>query len=80
VTFPPNAYQGDYVRDDGQPAADRRTLTSFLRPLAAIVADTPGLPDAARTDDLAKATARGPSRRADCQCAKPARRGMALPA
>jgi arginyl-tRNA synthetase len=21
VTFPPNAYQGDYVRDDGQPAA-----------------------------------------------------------
>ncbi|MEF8700995.1 MAG: arginine--tRNA ligase [Candidatus Accumulibacter sp. UW26] len=53
VTFPPNAYQGDYVRTMASQLltahADR-----FLRPLAAIVADTPGLPDAARTDDLAK--------------------------
>jgi arginyl-tRNA synthetase len=79
VTFPPNAYQGDYVRTMASQLltahADR-----FLRPLAAIVADTPGLPDAARTDDRSQTTARGPSRRADCQCAKPARRGMALPA
>ena len=54
VPFPPNAYQGDYVReiagDMKQKHGDR-----FFHPKAAVLAGTPGLPDASRADDEAKA-------------------------
>ena len=54
VPFPPNAYQGDYVRDM---AAAMQTAhgNKFVRPAAAVLQGTPGLPDAARADDEAKA-------------------------
>jgi arginyl-tRNA synthetase len=53
VPFPPNGYQGDYVRDMArqmQAAHGNR----FVRPAAAVLDGTPGLPDAARSDDEAK--------------------------
>ena len=50
--FPPNAYQGDYVREMA-----RQLLAThgerFRRPAAAIVAGTPGLPSVERTDHAA---------------------------
>ncbi|MBL8391216.1 MAG: arginine--tRNA ligase [Candidatus Accumulibacter sp.] len=49
AAFPPNAYQGDYVRD----MARQMRLAHggrYERPLAQLVAGTPGLPDAMRTD------------------------------
>ncbi len=54
VPFPPNAYQGEYVRDM---AAAMQTAhgNKFVRPAAAVLQGTPGLPDAARADDEAKA-------------------------
>ncbi len=53
VPFPPNAYQGEYVRDM---AAAMQTAhgNKFVRPAAAVLQGTPGLPDAARADDEAK--------------------------
>ena len=54
VAFPPNAYQGDYVR--GMAAQMKAAHgDKFVRPAAAILAATPGLPDAERGDDEAKA-------------------------
>ncbi len=53
VPFPPNAYQGDYVRE----MAKQMTVAhgdKFVRAAADVVAGTPGLPDAARADDEAK--------------------------
>jgi arginyl-tRNA synthetase len=52
--FPPNGYQGDYVFDmAGQmQLAHGNTL---VRPIDDVLRDTPGLPDAARADDEAKA-------------------------
>ena len=53
VPFPPNGYQGAYVRD----MAQQMTLAhgaKYLRPAADVVAGTPGLPDAGRADDEAK--------------------------
>ncbi len=53
VPFPPNAYQGDYVRE----MAKQMTMghgDKFLRPAADVVAGTPGLPAADRSDDEAK--------------------------
>ncbi|HPT50588.1 MAG TPA: arginine--tRNA ligase [Accumulibacter sp.] len=53
VPFPPNAYQGGYVRDMARrlrSAHDQR----LFRPLASVLADTPGLPDPVRGDDEAK--------------------------
>ena len=53
VPFPPNAYQGDYVRE----MAEQMRLAhgdKFLRQAAAVSALTPGLPDAQRADDEAK--------------------------
>lgn len=53
VQFPPNAYQGDYVRE----MAKQMTVAhgdKFVRAAADVVAGTPGLPDAARADDEAK--------------------------
>ena len=54
IPFPPNAYQGEYVRDM---AAAMQTAhgNKFVRPAAAVLQGTPGLPDAARADDEAKA-------------------------
>ncbi len=53
IDYPPNAYQGDYVRDMA------RQLTSahgdkYVRAQAAVLEGTPGLPDASRADDDAK--------------------------
>lgn len=54
IDFPPNAYQGDYVREM---AAQMKLAhgDKLLRPQAAVLQNTPGLPDAARADDEAKA-------------------------
>ena len=53
VPFPPNAYQGGYVRDMAQQMTVAHG-TKYIRDAAAVVAGTPGLPEAARTDDEAK--------------------------
>ena len=53
VPFPPNAYQGDYVRD----MAAQMTVAhgaKYVRLAADVVAGTPGQPEAGRADDEAK--------------------------
>ncbi|MDD2884941.1 MAG: arginine--tRNA ligase [Dechloromonas sp.] len=53
VPFPPNAYQGDYVRD----MAKQMTVAhgeKYVRAAADVLTGTPGLPDAGRADDEAK--------------------------
>jgi arginyl-tRNA synthetase len=53
VPFPPNAYQGGYVRD----MAGQMTVAhgaKYVRPADAVNAGMPGLPDAGRADDEAK--------------------------
>jgi len=53
IPFPPNAYQGDYVRE----MAREMTIAhgkKFLHSAAAVLEGTPGLPDAQRGDDEAK--------------------------
>ncbi len=53
VPFPPNAYQGGYVRE----MAAQMTAAhgdKYLRPADAVLAGTPGLPEAGRSDDEAK--------------------------
>ena len=53
LPFPPNAYQGSYVRD----MAMQMTAAhgdKYRRPADAVLAGTPGLPDAGRADDEAK--------------------------
>ena len=53
VPFPPNAYQGSYVRD----MAQQMTIahgTKYIRTAEAILEGTPGLPAADRADDEAK--------------------------
>ena len=54
VPFPPNGYQGDYVREMG---AQMRAghADKLARPAAQLLVGTPGLPDAERADDEAKA-------------------------
>jgi len=53
VPFPPNAYQGGYVRDmAGQMTAAHGA--KYVRPADAVTAGMPGLPDADRADDEAK--------------------------
>ena len=53
VAFPPNAYQGDYVR--AMAAAMKQTRgEALLQKAADVLADTPGLPDAGGSDDEAK--------------------------
>ena len=52
--FPPNAYQGDYVRD----MAEQMKIAhdgKYVRPAATVLQGTPGLPDTERTDDEAGA-------------------------
>ena len=53
VPFPPNAYQGGYVRDM---AAQLKLAhgEKYVRPADALLAGTPGLPEAGRADDEAK--------------------------
>ena len=54
IPFPPNAYQGDYVRD----MAEQMKIAhdgKYVRPAAAVLQETPGLPDTERTDDEARA-------------------------
>ncbi len=53
IPFPPNAYQGDYVREMAQQMR-RAHGDKYLRPAAAVLAGTPGLPDRERSDDEAK--------------------------
>jgi arginyl-tRNA synthetase len=54
VPFPPNAYQGDYVCD----MAEQMKIAhdgKFVHAVEVILQGTPGLPDAERSDDEAKA-------------------------
>ena len=53
VPFLPNAYQGDYVRDMAKQMTSAHGQ-KYVRPAAAVLANTPGLPDASRADDEAK--------------------------
>jgi arginyl-tRNA synthetase len=54
IPFPPNGYQGDYVR---QMAMEMKIAHGgkHVRPAGEILAGTPGLPDAGRADDEAGA-------------------------
>ena len=53
VPFLPNAYQGGYVRDMAAQISAAHS-TKYVRPAAAVLAGTPGLPEATRADDEAK--------------------------
>jgi arginyl-tRNA synthetase len=53
VPFPPNAYQGTYVRDMAQQMTVAHGA-KYVRAADAVIAGTPGLPDAGRADDEAK--------------------------
>ena len=53
VAFPPNAYQGDYVREMAREMMIAHGK-KFLRPAGDVLEGTPGLPDADRADDEAK--------------------------
>jgi arginyl-tRNA synthetase len=53
VPFPPNAYQGDYVRDMAAQLKNAHG-DKYLRTADAVLAGTPGLPEAGRADDEAK--------------------------
>ncbi|MGV0975576.1 MAG: arginine--tRNA ligase [Azonexus sp.] len=53
VPFPPNAYQGSYVRDMAQQMTVAHGA-KYVRDAAAVLAGTPGLPDTDRADDEAK--------------------------
>ncbi|MDD2743843.1 MAG: arginine--tRNA ligase [Rhodocyclaceae bacterium] len=53
VPFLPNAYQGDYVRDMAKQITAAHGQ-KYVRSAEAVLAGTPGLPDASRADDEAK--------------------------
>jgi arginyl-tRNA synthetase len=53
VPFPPNGYQGAYVRDMAEQLKHAHG-DKYVRTAEAVLAGTPGLPDAARADDEAK--------------------------
>ncbi len=53
VAFPPNAYQGAYVRDMARQMAVAHG-NKYLHPAEAVERGLPGLPDADRSDDEAK--------------------------
>jgi arginyl-tRNA synthetase len=53
VPFPPNAYQGGYVRDMAEQLKHAHG-DKYLRSAEAVQAGTPGLPEAGRADDEAK--------------------------
>ncbi len=54
VPFPPNAYQGDYVREMARQMRAAHG-DKYVRHAADVVAGTPGLPERERSDDEAKA-------------------------
>lgn len=54
VDYPPNAYQGDYVRDMARQLTNAHG-DKYVRAKAAVLEGTPGLPPADRADDAAKA-------------------------
>ncbi len=54
IDYPPNAYQGDYVRDMARQLTNAHG-DKYVRAQAAVLAGTPGLPPADRADDEAKA-------------------------
>ena len=54
IDFPPYAYQGVYVREMAE-QMKRAHGDKLVRPQATVLQNTPGLPDAARADDEAKA-------------------------
>ncbi len=54
IDYPPNAYQGDYVRDMARQLTNAHG-DKYVRAQTAVLAGTPGLPDASRADDDAKA-------------------------
>ena len=54
VEFPPNGYQGEYVRDMARSLAATHGDT-FVRPAASVVEGTPGLPPAGDDDPASKA-------------------------
>jgi arginyl-tRNA synthetase len=53
LPFPPNAYQGGYVREMAQQLSVAHG-DKYVRQAAAVLAGTPGLPEADRADDAAK--------------------------
>jgi arginyl-tRNA synthetase len=53
VPFPPNGYQGAYVRDMAEQLKHAHG-DKYVRTAEAVLAGTPGLPDAGRADDEAK--------------------------
>jgi arginyl-tRNA synthetase len=53
VPFPPNGYQGDYVREMAQQITAAHGA-KYVRPADAVLDGTPGLPEAGRADDEAK--------------------------
>ncbi|MFN3987745.1 MAG: arginine--tRNA ligase [Rhodocyclaceae bacterium] len=55
VAFPPNAYQGDYVIDMARELRDAHQDKFASVTVAQVLEDTPGLPEAERKDDEAKA-------------------------
>ena len=54
IDYPPNAYQGDYVRDMARQLTNAHG-DKYVRAKAAVLEGTPGLPAADRADDDAKA-------------------------
>ncbi|MFM8339243.1 MAG: arginine--tRNA ligase, partial [Fluviibacter sp.] len=54
IDYPPNAYQGDYVRDMARQLSNAHG-DKYVRARTAVLDGTPGLPDASRADDEAKA-------------------------
>lgn len=54
IDYPPNAYQGDYVRDMARQLTNAHG-DKYVRAQAAVLAGVPGLPVAERADDEAKA-------------------------
>ena len=53
MDYPPNAYQGDYVRDMARQLTNAHG-DKYVRARTAVLEGTPGLPDASRADDEAK--------------------------
>ena len=53
LPFPPNGYQGEYVREMAEQLKHAHG-DKYVRPAEAVLAGTPGFPDATRSDDEAK--------------------------
>ena len=54
IDYPPNAYQGDYVRDMARQLTNAHG-DKYVRAKTAVLEGTPGLPATDRADDVAKA-------------------------